>query len=318
MWKKVIRQLNIIGQCRSYGIPLWQCPQFLFVLMGLIILGASLTSFLIGSRFITDPYVVALVDIGITTILLIISFIITRSFEKLAEASRMKSEFIGIISHQLRSPITNIKWVTNFLTSEDIAIGPEKKEEYFKSLEDNIARMVELVDSLLVTARIEQGSFPVRKKLSSLEDLVKELIERSKVSAEASAIKVEFYPEKDLPPAFFDPALIKLAVESLIDNAIRYTKKDGRIKIWVTRERRYLQLKISDTGVGIPKQDQKHIFQKFFRSENELKEKTKGSGLGLYIASSIIKESGGRIWFESEDDPKGPPGTTFYFTIPIK
>lgn len=282
--------------------------------MGLIIIIVSLASYLIGTRYVAEPYIVVLIVLGITTILFIISFIITQSFEKLAEASQMKSEFINIISHQLRSPITNIKWITDFLTSKDVKIASEKRKEYFEGLKENTSRMVELVDSLLIVARIEQGGFPIRKKEYSLKDLVKRLINRSKVFAEASGIKIEFYPQKGLPKAFFDPTLIRLVAENLIDNAIRYTRKKGKVEIWLRQKDNYLRFEIKDTGVGIPKPDQKHIFKKFFRSENILKEKTKGSGLGLYIAQSIIKESRGKIWFKSQEGK----GTTFYFTIPIK
>jgi len=257
---------------------------------------------------------VVLINIGITGVLFIISFIITRSFERLAEASQMKSEFINIISHQLRSPITNIKWITDFLTSKDVKITPKKRDEYFTGLKENTSRMVELVDGLLIVARIEQGSFPVKKKPYSLKELVKDLIKRSKAFAEASKVKIDFKTEKKLPNGFFDPALIKLVIENLIDNAIRYTRKGGKVTVSIKKQKGSLLLSVADSGVGIPKLDQKYIFKKFFRAENALKEKTKGSGLGLYIAMSIIKESGGIIWFKSQEGK----GTTFYFTLPIK
>ncbi len=313
MLKKILNQLNIIGQCKQYGLSIWQCPQFLFVIMGLIIIIASIVSFLIGNRYVTDPYLVSLMVISITAVLFVISFIITRSFERLAEASRMKSEFISVVSHQLRSPITNIKWIVDFLTSDDVTMSPEKKDDYFSHLRDNTARMVELVDELLIVARIEQGGFPVRKKLGSLDNLIKEVIRRSKVFAEASNVSFRFYSQKDLPKVNFDPTLMRMVIENLVDNAIRYTKGKGKIELHLMRKGSSLHFSIKDDGVGIPKTDQGHIFKKFFRSENALKEQTQGSGLGLYIVKSIITTSKGRRRFNSIEGK----GTTFYFTLPI-
>jgi signal transduction histidine kinase len=313
-FRRIIAQLNIISQCRRSGLSLWQCPQFLFLIMGLVIIAVSVSSYLVGTRFLVDPELLALFDIIVTVILFIIAFIIVRSFERLAEASRMKSEFINIVCHQLRSPLTNIKWITDFLKSEDVKMTSEKEKEYFSHLKENISRMGELVDELLIVSRIEEGGFPLRKREASLEILVRELIARYKVFAEASNVKVIFYPQKDLPKAFFDPTLMKLVVENLIDNAIRYSKEKGEVEIWLEKKEKSLYFKIKDTGLGIPKADQKYIFQKFFRGENIMREQVRGSGLGLYITKLIVEKSGGRIWFESQEDKE----TTFYFALPIK
>ncbi len=313
MFKKILAQLNIPAQCRHYGLPLWQCPQFLFLLMGGVIALASIISYLIGTRYIANPEMVALIILVITTVLFIIAFVMTRSFERLAEASRMKSEFINIISHQLRSPLTNIKWTFELLTSKEMEVPSGKVEEYLNNVKENIARMVELIDDLLIVSKIEQGTFPVLKKEISLENLIKELVSRYKVFAEASHIELNFYPQKNLSEVFTDPSLLKLVVENLIDNAIRYTKGKGKVEIGLERREKDLFFKIKDLGVGIPKKEQRYIFQKFFRAENILKERTRGSGLGLYVCKSIIEKLGGKIWFESKEGK----GTTFYFTLPI-
>jgi signal transduction histidine kinase len=109
MEKDFLSQLNIVGNCRKYGLPVWQCPQFLFLVMGLVIILTSVISYLVGARYIAQPETVVLIVLVLAVFLFIVGFIITRSFEKLAEASRMKSEFINIVSHQMRSPLTNIK-----------------------------------------------------------------------------------------------------------------------------------------------------------------------------------------------------------------
>jgi len=314
MNKILFGQLNISFQCKKYSLPILQCPQFLFLIMGVFIMIASVVSYMVGTRMITDPMIVALIDLIITGFLLVMSFIVVRSFERIAEASRMKSEFINIVSHQLRSPLTNIKWITDFLLSENVNPTLEKKKEYFNHMQENVSRMGELVDELLIVSRIEQGSFPVNKKESSIVNLLKEAVSRSSVSAEASKIGVNVSIEENLPVFFFDPSLLKLVMENLFDNSIRYTQPGGRVKIRMEKKGNNIYFEIKDSGVGIPKEEQKFIFQKFFRAENPLKEKTKGSGLGLYIAKKIIERLNGKIWFDSVCGV----GTTFYFTLPIK
>ena len=310
-----LSQLNIIKQCRRYGVSLWQCPQFLFVVMGVVIILTSMISYLIGSRYIAEEQTVVVIVLAVSVFLFILSYTITRSFERLAEASRMKSEFINIVSHQLRSPLTNIKWTFEILSSDDFDVPDSKQEEYFINVKENIARMVELIDDLLIVSRIEQGRLPIQKKEFNFAELVAEQVSRYKIFAEASHIKISFFVEEDIPKIFADPSLLKLVTENLIDNAIRYTLGQGEVEVSVKkRNNSRILFSVKDSGVGIPEKDQKYIFQKFFRSENALRQRTKGSGLGLYVCRTIIEKSGGQIWFKSKDKQ----GTTFFVTLPIK
>ncbi len=313
MEEKISNRLNISAQCRKYGLSLWQCPQFLFLVMGILIIAATISFYLIGSRYIADPEMVALIVIVVTLVLLVIAYVITRNFERLAEVSRMKSEFVNIVSHQLRAPLTNLKWAVDFLALGEDNITREKKEEYLDGLAENVGRMSELVDDLLIVSRLEQNSVPLRKKEVSLETIIRDFIFQFKAVIEASNIEIKFHCQEKLPKAYIDPSQIKLIIENLIDNAIRYSK-GGDIEIWLGKRDNNFFFEIKDSGVGIPMADQKYIFQKFFRSENALKEKTKGSGLGLYIVKSIIEKNKGEIWFKSEEGK----GTSFFFTLPIR
>ena len=312
--KESILQLNIIGQCREHGLSLWQCPQFLFLIMGIIIITSTLVVYFIGNLYIDDPYIVSLIVILIGGVLLIIAFIITKSFERLAEASRMKSEFVSIVSHQLRSPLSNLKWVTDLLMSGRIAARSEKQLEYFKILKENSDRMIELVADLLTVSKIEQQELPLRKKEMSIKDLVEREVREMEVFAKASNVRLEFKSEKTLPQILADPDRLKLVIDNLLDNAIRYNPAKGEIEINLKKKSNDIYFEIKDNGVGISKKDQKYMFQKFFRSENVIKHQTEGSGLGLYIAKSIIEKSGGKIGFQSQEGI----GSTFWFTLPIK
>ena len=312
-FKNILSQLNILAQCKRYGLSLWQCPQFLFLIMGIIIIGSTLTAYAIGTRYIEEPELVALIVLLITAILFIIAVIITRSFERLAEASRMKSEFISVVSHQLRSPLSNLRWAIELLMSGRLGKIEEKQTEYFRILKENSGRMGELVSDLLIVSRIETATLPQKRKEISLEDLIKKLISEFKPFAQASNVEIEFKSEENLPKILADPSQIRLVVENLLDNAVRYIKDRGKVKMLLSRRGQNLYFEIEDNGVGIPKEDQKYIFQKFFRSENILRYQTQGSGLGLYISKAIIERSGGKIGFKSQEGV----GSTFWFTLPI-
>lgn len=315
LFKEIFDQLNLNKQCKKYGLTLWQCPQFLFLLMGIIIIFSSLTTYAIGTRYIEDPYLVSLVVIFTTAILFIIAVIISKNFERLAETNKMKSEFVSVVSHQLRAPLSNLKWAIEFIMSssktENIS---EKHLEYINILRENTDRMSELVSDLLIVSRIEQGKLPTRIEKVSLKEITEKIIKEVEIFTKASNVTISLKVDENLPKISLDISQIKLAIENILDNAIRYSTEKGKISIKINKKNSSLYFEIKDNGVGIPSSDQKYIFQKFFRSGNALRHKTEGSGLGLYITRSIIKKFGGKIKFKSEEGK----GSTFWFILPIK
>ena len=313
--KEILEQLNIRATCKKYGLGMWRCPQFLFLVMGVVIIATSIITYVLGTRYVADPDTVSLIVLVLTLILFVLTFSITRSLEGLAEANRLKSEFISIVSHQLRSPLSNLKWALEILVSGRFGRIEGKPADYLQILTDNTKRMGELVSSLLIVSRIEQGRLPLHNAEFPLTELAKEAIAEFKPIASASNIEIVLeMPKSNLPQAFGDSSQLKLVVENFIDNAVRYTKGAGRVVVAIAPKGSRLIFSVKDGGVGIPKEDQKHIFQKFFRSSNVLKYQTQGSGLGLYIAKSIVEKSGGKIGFKSEQGK----GSTFWFTIPVK
>ncbi|MFH1780658.1 MAG: HAMP domain-containing sensor histidine kinase [Candidatus Nealsonbacteria bacterium] len=314
-FRQILEQLNIRETCKKYGLGMWRCPQFLFLVMGIVIIAIALITYFLGTRYVADPTVVSLIVLVLTFILFVLTFSITKSLEGLAEANRLKSEFISIVSHQLRAPLSNLKWALEILISGRFGKIEGKPFDYLQILTDNTKRMGELVSALLMVSRIEQGRLPLHNAEFSLLDLTQEAIAEFKPIASASNIEIILETaETDLPQAFGDSAQLKIVIENFIDNAVRYTKDAGKIAIIIAPQKNALILSVKDYGVGIPLEDQKHIFQKFFRSGNVLKYQTQGSGLGLYIAKSIVEKSGGKIGFKSKQDK----GSTFWFTIPTK
>jgi two-component system phosphate regulon sensor histidine kinase PhoR len=313
-----LEDLNISAQCKKYNLSLWQCPHFFFVIMGVVMVAIIITVYGIGLHFISDPQVIALVVLFLTAALFVITFVITKFFEKTAEANRLKSEFVSIVTHQLKSPLTSLSWAIEALISGEFGKVDEKQLEYLKILKENNSRMGELIKDLITVTKVEDGSQFKNRENFSLETITKDLLFKFQPFIQASNIDLKIKVDNNLPQVFTVVSQIKVVIENLIDNAIRYAKpkngKKGTIEIFITKKENSAHFKIKDNGLGIPKDDQKYIFQKFFRSINVKEIQPYGSGLGLFITKSIIIKLGGKIGFKSEEGK----GTTFWFTIPIK
>ncbi len=282
--------------------------------MGIFIIFISLSIYFIGTKFIQTPEIIALIVLLTALVLLVISFFITNSFERLAEANRLKSEFISIASHQLRTPISNFKWTLELLFSGKLGKFSPKQLEYLRILKDNSERMIETLKDLLIVTKLETASLPFKREYFSLDELTKEVIEQFKNLALAYNVEIETNFQKNLPKIFSSREQIKLVIENLLENAILYTKGKGKVLIKIETKDKMVYFEIRDNGIGIPKEDQKFIFQKFFRASNVLKYQTRGTGLGLFISKKIIQRSGGKIGFQSEENK----GSKFWFSIPIK
>ncbi|MFH1841277.1 MAG: HAMP domain-containing sensor histidine kinase [Candidatus Nealsonbacteria bacterium] len=309
-----VSQFSIFANCKKYGLSPWQCPQFLFLVMGIVIIATEIISYAFGTRYITDPIMVVLLVSLLTVVLFIITFTIVRGFERLAEANRMKSEFISVVSHQLRSPLSNLNWSIEFLMSKKLGDINEKQGEYFKILKENSDRMKDLVNDLLTVSRLETTKLVPSNKETDVDVLVKTLIAEFQPLIKASEIILGYNPSQNLPKVSADSSQLKMVIENLIDNAVKYANGGGKINIKLEKRNGNIYFEVEDNGVGVPEEDKKYLFQKFFRSQNALRHQTQGSGLGLYIAKSIVERSGGKIGFKSEENK----GSTFWFTFPIK
>ncbi|MFA5942249.1 MAG: HAMP domain-containing sensor histidine kinase [Candidatus Paceibacterota bacterium] len=229
--------------------------------------------------------------------------------------SHLKSEFISIAAHQLRTPLTAIKWAIDTVKKGDLGIVTKEQQDMLQRGSESNDRIILLVGDLLNAAKVEEGKFGYTFTQSNITEIIADSIATNSLLAKEHTIEVLFNPEPDIPKVKLDKEKIKLAMDNLLGNAIKYSKRGGHITISVARHKEhFLEVRISDQGIGIPKANMDRIFTKFFRGENAVKQQTEGSGLGLFITKNIILNHGGEISVESEENV----GSTFHFTIPIE
>jgi signal transduction histidine kinase len=240
--------------------------------------------------------------------------IIMHDITHLKEIDRMKTEFVSVASHQLRTPLTAIKLFSEMLLSGEIGKVDGKHKEYLENISQSTSRMVRLVNDLLNVSRLETGRLKIETRPRVIEDIIVSTIKEVDMLAKAQKCDLRFdHPKINYPKVPLDESLFRQVVHNLITNAIRYSpaKKCAIVITLGEKDNDYL-ISVADSGIGIPKLEQGRIFEKFFRADNAMKAETEGSGLGLYVVKMITNASGGKIWFETEEGK----GTTFYVSIP--
>ena len=228
---------------------------------------------------------------------------------------RMKTEFVSLAAHQMRTPLSAIKWSLQMMLEGEMGQVNEKQKEFLSKTYEANERMITLINDLLNVTRIEAGRYLYQPSFVQMEDIIDEQLGLYKEEAGRRGIALSFVRSaKRCPKALVDPEKIGIVVQNLIDNALHYTSKGGKVTISITHDIKELQVQVADTGLGIPQKEQVKIFERFFRASNVRTVHTEGSGLGLYITKHIVETHGGKIWFESVESK----GTTFTFTLPIK
>jgi signal transduction histidine kinase len=238
---------------------------------------------------------------------------IERDITKEIEIDKMKDEFITLVSHQLRTPLSAIKWYLEMLVDGIVGTLTKEQEKHAKEIYETNQQMINLVNTLLSTSRIESGKIVVDPKPTDIEKIVRDVISEVEINAKNKKQKVELEVEENLPEINLDPRLIRNVYLNLITNALFYSPEETTIQINIYKDAENLISKVKDEGQGIPEKEQNKIFNKFFRGEEAKKLVPSGTGLGLYLSKAIIDSSGGDIWFESDKE-----GTTFWFTVPLK
>lgn len=225
----------------------------------------------------------------------------------------LQSDFITLTSHQLRTPLSGMKWLLELLQSDGGNLSKKQKDLLQKVYSSN-ERMIALVNDLLEVSRIESGQSKLYLQPTDIDPIIRGLLKEKEQDIKKKRLRVTYTVEAEpLPMVRTEPNKIRQALGNLVSNAIAYTQEGGSVTIRLQLDDGIVLGKVEDTGAGIPKDQQKQVFNKFFRGNNILNFETNGTGLGLYITKSFVESSGGRVWFKSQENK----GTTFYFTLPI-
>ncbi len=242
--------------------------------------------------------------------------LLVEDITKEKQIDKAKTEFVSLASHQLRTPLSTVNWYTEMLLAGYTGEINEKQKKYLDEIYRGNQRMVELVNALLNVSRLELGTFVVEPEPTDIVVLAKSAIDEQKNVIDQKKLKFSDHFANDVPKINVDPKLLHMVFQNLLSNAVKYTLEGGSIEFGISldKEKRYVNIRVADTGYGIPKNQQDKIFTKLFRADNVRKKDTEGTGLGLYIVKSIIEHTEGTIRFESEENK----GTTFYISLPIE
>ncbi|MBI5456880.1 HAMP domain-containing histidine kinase [Candidatus Kaiserbacteria bacterium] len=242
--------------------------------------------------------------------------------KKAAVVDKAKTEFVSLASHQLRTPLSTVKWYADMLIAEDVGTLNGKQKEYLDKVYNGNQRMVNLVNDLLNVSRIDLGTLPIERKATDIAMLIQSVIDEQ-LEIRKKKLHLETKFDESLGKALVDPKLLRMVVQNLVSNATQYTDEGGSIRISVTRTDQqgraseasgeWFTFEISDTGYGIPRSQFGKIFTKLFRADNVRERNTEGTGLGLYIVKSIVDACGGKVGFESVEGE----GTRFFVTLPM-
>lgn len=245
-----------------------------------------------------------------------------RLYAAVNQANLAKSEFVSFVSHELKNPMTSIKGYSELLAAG--AVGPinEAQANFLETIHNNVERMRTLVSDLADVSRIEAGRLRLDFTPLNLKEMSEEVVRSLRRLVESKQQEVELAIPADLAALWGDRTRVVQVLTNLVSNSCKYTQEKGRIIVGAaTVENQWdangapkvVHVWVKDNGIGISEEDQKSIFQKFFRSEDPKTREAPGTGLGLNITRSLVEAQGGKIWFESAFRE----GTTFHFTVPV-
>jgi len=228
---------------------------------------------------------------------------------------KTEKEIISLTAHQLSSPLSSIKWSLEMLLNNNFGkLNDEQRDIIAKTNEKN-NQLIYLVSDLLNVSKIIEKKYSLDLSRCSIEDIIFSVLNDYKEKIEKKKIKFNFIgPQKNLPKMLIDEQKIKLAVENLFDNAVKYTPPGGEVTVSLKMLGKYAEFRIQDSGIGIEKKQKAKVFSKFFRGNNAVEQEPMGNGLGLFFAKNIVNAHGGKIWFKSKENE----GSTFCFTLPVK
>jgi signal transduction histidine kinase len=237
-----------------------------------------------------------------------------KSNEKLKALDSAKDEFISMASHQLRTPLTSVKGYISMILEGDAGEINDLQKKFLNQAFISSQRMVYLISDLLNVSRLKTGKFVIENRETYLPDTVEDELRQLDETVKARGLSIEYKKPKKFPIVMLDEDKVRQVIMNFADNAIYYTPAGGKIFIELKATDDVIQYTVKDTGIGVPRHEQHHLFTKFYRAGNARKARPDGTGLGLFMAKKVITAQGGSILFTSEEGK----GSTFGFSLPRK
>lgn len=233
--------------------------------------------------------------------------------DELKNINLVKSDLISISAHQLRTSLSASKWILQMFLDKDLGPLSNEQENFIRKAYESTERMITLTNDMLTLNHTEDAIFSFNFQSVDLTDLLEQTIFEFYGESHKKEIELIFLkPSTAIPVISIDKEMIRVVLQNLIENSIKYSKEHGKVVISLSNTPEGVEISVRDAGIGIAPADQIHIFEKFYRTENAKQKDAIGSGLGLYTTKKIVEHHKGKIWFESTDK-----GTTFFVVLPL-
>lgn len=234
--------------------------------------------------------------------------------EQLKKMNAVKSDLISISAHQLRTSLSALKWILKMFLDEDLGKLSGEQGSFIRKAYNSNERMIALVNDLLTLNHAEDITIPYKLKKIDILNLVEQTVfEFSGETSKKGVDLIFLKPENPIPSLNCDEEMIRVVLQNLIENAIKYSNIKDKVFVSLKQVDTNIEFSVHDTGIGINENDKDEIFKKFFRAPNAIEKDAIGSGLGLFTTKNIVERHNGKIWFET----KTGEGTTFFVTLPI-
>lgn len=230
---------------------------------------------------------------------------------ELSKLDQMKSDFIATVSHELRTPLTAVKTAVDLLVNKEAGALNEHQDRFLSIAARNIRRLAMMINDLLDFSKIEAGKLELRFSDTDITTVIKQVVATYQAQAQAGSIRLQMQCDEALPAIYGDPDRLEQVLGNLVGNALKFTPKGGQVAVSAHAKEGVIEVRVADTGIGIPPEQQKHVFDRFYQVGDSLTKSTVGTGLGLSIVKELVEAHGGTIWVESEVGK----GSHFIFTL---
>lgn len=232
-------------------------------------------------------------------------------WKKIQEADYLKFQFVDVVTHKFRTPLTHIKWSAEVLHSE---IDPKERADAIAAIEDANVRLFEMTNSMIGLSRSDDSLYQYTYAPENIVDMLNETLAAIESQVRMKKITVRLHVADNLPSIFVDRKRVQFVMQMILENSVVYSELGGAIDIIIEQRKTFLYFSVQDKGIGISPEDMAHLFSRFFRGSNALETHTEGLGIGLYVSRDIMKRHNGDLWAESAGLGKG---SVFHMKIPL-